>query len=307
MKLKLADSLGIQLAVRAEQDAQIRVLDGDLCDSDGAIEFARRHPSRFIMAGIAEQNMVSMAAGLATVGMRPWVFSFAAFLTYRAYDQVRVSVSQPGVPVVLVGSHAGGLAGRNGKTHAALNDLALMCTLPRMDVWAPADVEDVTLAIERCSAASGPAYIRLPRATFSITDRLPAAIGLERWIRPRQDLTIVTTGLGTRWVLAALPELDHLGLEVGFLHLPQLRPLPDLQTLSGVTRIVVVEDHGIVGGLGSLILHAGLNIPVKVIGWPSSFAGKSGADDDILAAYGLSTADLVSVILHEQRSLPKEL
>ena len=124
MTLRLADHCGLHLSRLAETDERIRVLDGDLADSDGALHFAERHPDRFLMAGIAEQSMVSVAAGMASCGLRPWVFSFAAFLCYRAYDQVRVSVSQAGQPVTLVGSHSGGLSSRNGKTHAALNDIA---------------------------------------------------------------------------------------------------------------------------------------------------------------------------------------
>src|SRR5690349_18346972 len=123
---RLGDHCGRYLAVMAEIDQTICVLDGDLADSDGAHWFAERHPSRFFMAGIAEQAMVSMAAGMASCGLRPFVFSFAAFLCYRGYDQVRMGLSQARQPVTLIASHSGGATGRNGPSHAALNDLALM-------------------------------------------------------------------------------------------------------------------------------------------------------------------------------------
>src|SRR5687767_4405253 len=112
--MKLADHIGALLPGFAQTHPELVVLDGDLADSDGAIHFARACPERFLMAGIAEQNMVSVAAGMAACGLRPWVFSFAAFLCYRAYDQIRVCLGQTRQPVVLVGSHAGGLSGRNG-------------------------------------------------------------------------------------------------------------------------------------------------------------------------------------------------
>lgn len=128
---------------RPPVDDRIFVIDGDLADSDGAICFANKRSDRFIMAGIAEQNMVSLAAGLAETGNRPRLFSFASFLCFRGYDQTRICLSQAGQPVALVGSHAGGLGGRNGKSHTALNDLSLMLTLPRLQVWAPADEAEV--------------------------------------------------------------------------------------------------------------------------------------------------------------------
>lgn len=304
---KLADHLGQELAQQAQTDPRIFVLDGDLADSDGAYLFAQQHPDRFLMAGIAEQNMVSVAAGMADCGVRPWVFSFAAFLSYRAYDQVRIGLSQAEQPVTLVGSHAGGLAARNGKTHAAPNDLALMLSLPNMHVWAPGDFSDVQLAVASSLQNNAPCYIRLPRRAFSAHEQLKVEEGLgqtsprpasgERWLREKQSVTIVSTGLGSHWALEAADILLQQGYLVGLLHCPCLAPLPPLaQELAGVSQIVVIEDHTVFGGLASLLASLGLTAPITSFGWPMQYCGKSGSDEQLRAHYGLSGTALAAKI-----------
>ena len=300
--MKLADKAGLVLSRLAEADRRFVVLDGDLADSDGAEHFAKQHPDRFLMAGIAEQGMVSVAAGMATTGLRPWVFSFAAFLCYRAYDQVRVCLSQTNLPVVLVGSHAGGLAGRNGKTHAAHNDLALMLSLPNMHVWAPADFPDVETAIVESAKQVGPSYIRMPRRQFRESENLPGEAALLRWIRPRQKLTIVSTGLGTHWAVAVADRLTMSGVEVGLLHCLRLKPVCALaEQLQGVDQLVTIEDHYCFGGLASVVAQHCPTTPLTCFGWPSDFTGKSGADDDLRKQCGLADLNITSQILRERQ------
>jgi transketolase len=286
--MKLADHLGHALARHADADHRIFVLDGDLADSDGALHFAHRHPGRFLMSGIAEQNMVSVAAGMAECGRRPWVFSFAAFLCYRAYDQVRVCLSQCRQPVTLVGSHAGGLAARNGKTHAAPNDLALMLSLPGMGVWAPADAGDVELAVAATLDADLPTYIRLPRRMFAPGEGLAGTPAPLRWLRPRRALTLLSTGLASHWALEAADALAARGIEAGVLHCARLHPLPPLaKELAGVQALLVVEDHARFGGLAALVAQLELPCRVRGAGWPPDYAGKSGSDEQLRAHYGL--------------------
>jgi transketolase len=285
MTLRLGDHCAQQLARLAEQDLRIWVLDGDLADSDGAQHFARCHPQRFLMAGIAEQAMVSMAAGMASCGRRPWVFSFAAFLCYRAYDQVRVCLSQANQPVALVGSHSGGCANRNGRSHAALNDLSLMASLPNMAVWAPADRADVHLAVRSVLDSHGPAYLRLPRRPV---DDLPAPVAL------------LGTGLGTHLAVAAAEELTRRGQRVGVVHCPQVAPLPRAaltMILGQIEHLFTIEDHYRVGGLASLILHTGLARQTTAIGWPPQWTGQSGDDSDLLTAHGLDASSLADQVI----------
>lgn len=297
MTKKLADHLSLVLADRAVTDLRIFVLDGDLADSDGAMHFAKAHPGRFLMAGIAEQNMVSVAAGMADTGLRPWVFSFAAFLCYRAYDQIRICLSQAKQAVTIVASHAGGLAARNGKTHAAPNDLALILSLPSLHVWAPADFADVELAVRSTLQSDAPCYIRMPRRVFGDSEQLPGVAATARWLRPCRSVTIVSTGLATHWALEAVNILAEAGYRVGLLHCPCLNPLPPLfDELRNVERIVVIEDHGRLGGLASLIEQLPLSALVTVFCWPAEFSGKSGSDSELLMHYGLSGQALADAI-----------
>lgn len=296
MTLRLADHCGLHLGGLAERDERIWVLDGDLADSDGAIHFAERHPGRFLMAGIAEQSMVSVAAGMASCGFRPWVFSFAAFLCYRAYDQVRVSVCQSGLPVTLVGSHSGGCSSRNGKTHAALNDVALMASLPGMRVWAPAGPAEVRFAADQVLASDAPAYLRLPRRPL---EDLPGDPAPFRWLGEPGRIALAGTGLGTHMALWAVERLAAGGLPVGVLHCPQVRPLPDglAEALAGVEHLFVIEDHTAFGGLASLIQQLGLPARVTAIGWPSGWAGQSGEDLALLRLHGLGPEQIAARVL----------
>lgn len=289
---KLGFECAACLAEAAHAVSALRVLDGDLADSDGAQYFERRHPGRFVQAGICEQNIVSVAAGMAAGGLLPWVFSFAAFLCYRAYDQIRVCVSQTRVPVVLVGSHAGGCGGRNGKTHAALNDVALMSTLPNIEVWSPADVHDVAAAVDSYLTRPRPLYLRLPRlGTPTLTD----GTGRPQWIGRPTAVAFVSHGLSTHWAVEARCVLARRGIDVGVLHLPRIWPLENLLEggqLATVRRAVVVEDHYPVGGLGTLLQAVGCAPNVDAVGWPIQWSGQSGGDEQLRAFAGLGAEQL---------------
>lgn len=303
--MKLAEHLADLLCIRADEDEALFVLDGDLADSDGADRFAVRYPERFLMAGIAEQNLLGVAAGMASTGLKPWAFSFAAFLIYRAYDQIRVSVAQSRQPVVLVGSHAGALAARNGKSHAAMNDIALMSTLPHMQVYAPADREDLAWLVPELSMHPQAAYLRLPRADIDALPALGGEPGPIRLLAPPAPRTIVSTGLATHWAAALVRALAEQGETVGLIHVPQLKPLPDLEPfLHGVRTLISIEDHVVLGGLGSLLQDRFPTHAVTKLGWPVSFAGASGSDEDLRRAHKLDPASLmqaVSCTLSERR------
>ncbi|MCC6553277.1 MAG: transketolase [Polyangiaceae bacterium] len=295
MTLRLADHCGLRLAELADEDARLWVLDGDLADSDGAVHFAKRHPERFIMGGIAEQGMVSLAAGMASCGLRPWVFSFAAFLCYRACDQIRVCLGQARQPVTLVGSHSGGCSGRNGKTHAAISDVAILASLPGVRVWAPADPADVRLAIRSILDGAEPAYLRLPRTPVSDLGGAPLPF---RWLSPPGPIVIVSTGLGTQLAVAAREHLRARGIAAGHLHCPELAPLPAAlpDELRGAAWVFAVEDHSVFGGLASLLQALGLRAPVIPIGWPAGWSVCAGADEDVLEMGGLSGPRIAATI-----------
>lgn len=310
MNDRLADHCGRLLAGRADSDSRIWVLDGDLADSDGAIHFAERHPSRFVMSGIAEQNMVSMAAGMAECGLRPFVFSFAAFLAFRAYDQIRVCVSQCRQPVTLIGSHSGGIGGRNGKSHAALNDLALMLSLPGMQVWAPADDADVEYVVRSALSRGEPGYVRLPRRVIGKDEALSGAAAPYRWLSPPAAVSMVSTGLATHWALDAARRLSEMGQQVGLLHVLHLSPAVVRGALTGSgempVQLIVVEDHCRHGGLASLVQESVPALHVTGLGWPADWCGQSGDDYALMRRGGLSgprIADVVRNVASSRRQL----
>lgn len=294
---RLGGVVGAALARRAERDRTVWVLDGDLADSDGADQFAVHHPQRFLNCGIAEQNMVSVAAGLALKGQRPFVFSFAAFLCYRAYDQIRVGVSQTGTSVTLIGSHAGGLSGRNGKTHTALNDITVMASLPNMQLWSPAVAQDIDHILAVLLAQQGPAYIRLPRA--EVPD-LALPFAPVRWIGKPSRVAFVTTGIATHWALAACKLLAARGIKASVLDIVRVSPIDQeglRRAATDITVAIVVEDHHPLGGLASQLRTAGLDCPIVHRCWPADWSGQSGTDAELKAAFGLDADALVELLL----------
>lgn len=295
--MKLADHLADLLCDHAHDDEALFVLDGDLADSDGAHRFATRFPERFLMAGIAEQNLIGVASGLASTGSKPWAFSFSAFLVYRGYDQIRISLAQSLQPVVLAGSHAGGLPGRNGKSHASPNDLALLLTLPHLAVFAPADRADLEWITRTLVEKPRSAYLRLYRIDADSFPPLDGTAGPVRVVAEPRSCTIVSTGLATHWCAALVRALAKQGLDVGLIHVPTLKPLPDLSALlRDVCTIVSIEDHVTLGGLGSLLQDRFSERRIHKLGWPVEFAGASGSDDDLRRAHSLDDESLVRIL-----------
>lgn len=288
------------LSTLAIENSDIWVLDGDLADSDGAELFAQTHPSRFIAAGIAEQSMVSIACGLARCGKRPWVFSFASFLCYRAYDQIRVGISQTNLPIVLVGSHAGACSGSNGKTHVAINDIAIMASLPNIQIWTPGDECDVNASVSDIILNKRPAYVRLPRSPLPILPQRQNASYC--WIGSPSSFSIISCGIGTHWALKARDFLDRLGLSIGILHLRCIWPLDSIllkELLKGVQQIIVIDDHYKFGGLTTCIQSILPELSLEHWGWPANWSGQSGSEADILASQKVDAQALATYIKHK--------
>jgi transketolase len=283
---QLARACGRYLVEKGAQDPSIWVLDGDLADSNGAEEFVLKNPN-FIQAGIAEQNMISVAAGLATTQCRPWVFSFAAFLCYRGYDQIRTCISQTALPVALIGSHAGACTGRNGKSHASLNDISLMVTLPNMSVWAPADANDVCYAVDAISAGTLPAYMRCPRDPQPMLGGISAPV---RWIGEPSEIAIFSYGLSTQWAVSVQNELRKYHRDIGVLHFSKVWPF-DQELLRHQTAKVklayVLEDHYPIGGLSSCLYGQQLKLEIVSMGWPLNWHSQSGSAQDLLRHHSL--------------------
>jgi transketolase len=290
--VRLCDYAGQILVERATTDDRIWVIDADLADSDGAHFFASAFPSRFVMAGIAEQCAVSVGAGLAACGRLPFVFSFAAFLCSRAYDQIRTSISQTRLPVVLIGSHAGGCSGRNGKSHTILNDIALLSSLPSIEVWAPADFSDLTLCLNSIVKNPRPVYIRLPRDPMPV---LPGTALPVRMLRKGGPIFILSSGAMTPTALEVATLLSRESIDASVVHCPLLRPFPvDVITslLARSQSIFVIEDHYEFGGLAAALRQYTAFPVTRWFGWPSAWSGKSGSAREVLAAHGLAAIDI---------------
>lgn len=292
MSERLAASCVRALLSAAEHDDRIWVLDGDLADSYSATDFAAAQPDRFIMSGIAEQNMVSMAAGMAAEGARPWVFSFAAFIAYRATDQVRVGLAQTGVPVSLVGSHAGGCGGRNGKTHQSMTDLAVLGAMPGLEIWTPCDPGDVEFAVAAILAGDTPTYLRAPRDGCP---RLPGEPGPLRWVTDPSRMILVACGLSVHWALEVREMLQKLGLDCGVLSVAKFSPLPaELgDIIADATMWFVLEDHVQPGGLGEEAVRLSGRLPDAWFGWPRDWTGGSGDSDSLRRSCGLDAECIV--------------
>lgn len=297
MSINVRDQFGKQLAKLAKEDSRVLALDGDLGNSTRLDSIEKETVDSFLQMGIAEQNMVGVAAGLASVGFQPWVCSFATFLTKRALDQIVVSVAQTNFDVKLVGSYSGLLTSNTGKTHHSLDDIAIMTTIPNMTVIAPSDPSETVSAMKAMHKTAGPMYLRLTRDE-TIPSFLPDSdfeIGKGKTLAEGTDVLLVTTGSTTFRVTEVIKQME--GVSIAHLHFPTLKPF-DKELLIDAARkvplVVTVEEHYIHGGLGSIVSEIlSEELPKKVfrIGVPDRFLG-CGTDEELLESNGLSVDEI---------------
>jgi transketolase len=291
----LREAWGNALVELASEYANLLVLDGDLANSTRADIFAAAYPDRFFEMGIAEQNLIGAAAGLATLGFVPWISTFAAFLAKRALDQIRVVVAQPHLNVKLCGSYSGILTGKTGKTHQSVEDLAVFRAMPGVVTIAPADANELRAAMRAAMENPDPTYLRLTRDPSPVVfpDGYRFEIGRASLLRDGQDVAIVSTGVQTIRAMEAASLLADAGIHASVLHVPTLKPLDvsAIVTIAGRTgAVVTAEDHSVIGGLGSAVaetLAEHLPTPMRRVGWRDVY-GESGPNDALLEKYGLT-------------------
>jgi transketolase len=296
-------AFGETLVELADRYPDFLLLDGDLANSTRADILHAARPDRFIEMGIAEQNLVGVAAGLATVGFMPWVSSFAAFLASRDLDQIRVVVAQPRLNVKLAGGYSGLLTGATGKTHQSVDDLAIFRAMPNMTVVAPADANEVRQAMFALAEFDGPAYLRLTRDPSPAVTSPHRSFVLGQAFRLREgtDVTLVSTGVQTVRVLEAAELLEREGVSALVLHVPTLKPLDEeaiVQAAMQTGLVVTAEDHSIIGGLGSAVaetLGEKYPVPLRRVGIRDVF-GESGANEALLEKYGLTPGHVVDAV-----------
>jgi len=297
------ESFGEALRDLAYENKDIVVLDADLAASTKTNMFQKAHPDRFIDCGIAEANMISIAAGLAACGKIPFAASFAMFSAGRAYEQVRNSVGYPHLNVKVIGSHAGISVGEDGATHQCCEDIALMRAIPGMVVLNPADHYEMKAAVKAAVEYEGPVYIRLGRLAVEScnnNDDYKFEIGKGVTLRDGKDVTIIATGLMVGEAVKAVKTLEAEGIDARLLDIHTIKPIDRelvIKAAKETGRIITVEEHSIVGGLGeavSSVLCEECPVPVKKIGVNDVF-GHSGPAKELLKEFGLSAENIVKV------------
>lgn len=294
---------GRGLALAGESNINVVALTADLAESVHFHHFAERFPERFIEVGIAEQNMVTVASGMAHVGKIPFAGSYAAFSPGRNWEQIRTTIALNNQPVKVVGSHAGLNVGPDGATHQVLEDIALMRTLPNMIVIAPGDAVEAEKVARAVANDSRPTYIRLAREKSPIfsTDDSPFEIGPAYVLREGSDISLLSTGTMTAQVLLAADQLARQGVLAEVVHVPTIKPLDEETILKSVRKTgnaVTIEEHQIAGGFGSAIAELlGDQLPTKMkrIGVNDQF-GQSGTAAELLDYYGLTADKMVQTI-----------
>lgn len=276
------------------------VLDGDLANSTRAEVFEQHYPDRFLEMGIAEQNLMGVAAGLATVGMIPWLSSFAVFLVNRDLDQLRMVVAQPNLGVKIGAGYSGLYTARTGKTHQDVSDLSVMRAMPHMTVVAPADGVEARQAMKVATASPGPWYVRLVRDATPVIfgDDYKFVPGETVTLRSGSDVTIFGTGVQTVRALEAADLLAQEGISAEVIHVPTLKPLnPEgiVRSAAKTGRVVTTEEHTIIGGLGSAVAEIlGEHQPTPLLRHGlQDLYGESGSNEDLVEKYGLAPHHVV--------------
>ncbi len=303
MNIATRDAYGRALVELGKEYPNLVVLDADLAKSTKTADFARFFPDRFFDMGIAEQNMMGTAAGLALAGKIPCASTFAVFATGRAFDQIRNTIAYPGLNVKIIATHAGITVGEDGASHQSIEDIALMRALPNMTVIVPADAVETGKAVAAAVAHEGPVYIRLGRPAVPVLfdENYRFRLGRAEILRRGPDAVIFATGIMVSEALKAAEALSGRGVDVTVVNVHTIKPL-DVETVSGLAMktgaVVTAEEHSIIGGLGSAVaevLAERCPVPLVRVGIRDRF-GESGKPGDLLEAFGLTASHIVEAV-----------
>jgi transketolase len=294
---------GKTLVELGRENPDIVVLDADLKPSTMTQYFEKEFPGRFFEIGIAEQNMIGIACGLAASGKIPFASTFAVFAPGRCFDQIRVSVAQAKLNVKIVVTHAGVTVGEDGASHQALEDLALICSLPGFTVIVPADAVETAQAIRAVAAHNGPCYVRLGRPKLPViyNNSYHFEIGKAVEMRSGSDATIIAIGVMVAQALEAATQLAQEGISCRVLNMPTLKPIDEAAIVKAAGEtgaIVTAEEHQEHGGLGSIVarITAGHRpVPMEFVAIKDKF-GMSGKPAELLAKYGLTSKEIAIAV-----------
>lgn len=303
MGLATREAYGKTLLALGAENNNVVVLDADLSKSTKTGDFAAQYSDRFINVGIAEQNLMGIAAGLASYGKIPFASTFAVFATGRAFEIIRNAICYPNLNVKIAATHAGISIGEDGGSHQAIEDIALMNVLPNMSVIVPADARETQQVIKYAAAHNGPVYIRLGRLAaediFDETYTYEYGKGVQ--LTDGHDVAIIATGLMTAEARKAAERLKADGINARVIHIPTIKPIDRaiIEKAAKETKFIVTcEEHSVIGGLGSVVANVtSETYPTKVvkIGINDTF-GESGSPAALLEKYGMTAKNVVKVV-----------
>jgi len=295
-KLAQRNYYGKALAALAESDPKVVVLDADLAESTKTSEFRKVAPERFIEIGIAEQNMIGVASGLAASGKTVFASTFAVFASGRCWEQIRLAVAYPRMNVKIVATHCGISVGEDGASHQALEDMAIMRAIPNMVVISPADAHEAYAATIAIAEYEGPVYMRMGRAEFPtvMDENVQFTIGKATMVKEGSDVTIIATGQMVYQSLQAAKALSKQGIKAEVINMATIKPIDREAIIESVSKtgcVVTAEEHSIFGGLGSAVsevLSKEIPSPLEMIGTNDTF-GESGSPEQLFKKYGLTS------------------
>ncbi len=305
-KIATRQSYGEELAKLGEENKKIVVLDADLSSATKTNIFAKEFPDRFINVGIAEQNLMGIAAGISTFGKIPYASTFAVFAAGRAYEQIRNSIAYPNLNVKICATHAGITVGEDGATHQMLEDIGLMRGLPNMTVMCTSDDIQTKWAVREISKIHGPVYLRLCRMAtpiiYDISQEFEIGKGIQ--IGDGTDASIIATGVTVAEALKAQEMLKENNINVRVIDIHTIKPIDKeliIQCAQETKRIITVEDHSIIGGLGTAVCEIlAEEYPKKVerMGVKDSF-GRSGKAEELMSLYKIDSRAIVNKLIQE--------
>jgi len=304
-QVPLRNGFGEGLLEAADEDERVVGLCADLTDSTRMKSFADKYPNRFIQTGVAEQNLASVASGMAAMGKVPFITSYAMFSPGRNWEQIRTTICYNDRPVKIIGSHAGVSVGPDGGTHQAIEDIAITRVIPRMVVIAPCDTHQAKKATIAAAKTDTPVYIRLAREKTPVmtTKDTPFEIGKAEvfWRGERPQVTIISCGALTYNALIAAKELSGEGISVTVINIHTIKPLDEetiLELVKQTGAIVSVEEHQKKGGLGSAVAELLIQkhpVPMEMVGVDDRF-GQSGKPEELIEEYGLGISHIKDAV-----------
>lgn len=301
-KIATRETYGEVLVELGRKEENIVVLDADLSKSTKTHGFSKEFPNRFFNMGIAEQNLMGTAAGLAASGKIPFASTFAVFAAGRAFEIIRNSICYPKLNVKVCATHAGITVGEDGASHQAIEDLALMRSLPNMTVINPADAVSTEALLNEAAKYNGPVYVRLGRAKVSILyneNDTKFTIGKGIEVKDGRDITIIATGIMVEVALKASEELLKEGISARVIDIHTIKPIDKdiiIKAAKETQGIITAEEHNIIGGLGSAVAEVLVEnhpAPLKRVGINDTF-GESGKPDELMQKYGLTSENIIS-------------